>query len=128
MDRLLVNAAITVVANAVALVVGAFALDRFALDVAGFAIALLLFTVVEVVLEPILRSVARDKAPVLVGLSALIATLVSLLVTSIVTDGFEIDGVVTWLLAAVIVWVVAWVAKLLMAKVLFRSLLDGDRS
>lgn len=46
MDRLLVNAGITVLANALALVVGSLLIDGFSLDVAGFAIALLIFTVV----------------------------------------------------------------------------------
>lgn len=126
MDRLLVNAAITVLANAVALVVGALVLDRFGLDVAGFAIALLIFTVVQVLLEPVLRSIAKDRAPVLVGLSALIATFVSLIVTSVVTDGLEISGIGTWFLAAAVVWLIALVAKLFMAKLLFRSLLEDD--
>lgn len=128
MDRLLVNAGITVLANAVALVVGALLIDRFSLDIAGFAIALLIFTVVQVVLEPVLRSVAKDRAPILVGLSALIATLVSLVVTSIVTDGLDIDGVATWAIAAAVVWAIALVAKLIMAKLLFRSLLEGDQT
>lgn len=126
MDRLLVNAAITVLANAVALVVGALVLDRFGLDVAGFAIALLIFTVVQVLLEPVLRSIAKDRAPVLVGLSALVATFVSLIVTSVVTDGLEISGIGTWFLAAAVVWLIALVAKLFMAKLLFRSLLEDD--
>lgn len=126
MDRLLVNAGITVLANALALVVGSLLIDGFSLDVAGFAIALLIFTVVQVLLEPVLRSVAKDRAPLLVGLSALIATLVSLVVTSIVADGLDIDGVLTWVIVAAVVWAIALVAKLIMAKLLFRSLLEGD--
>jgi hypothetical protein len=73
------------------------------------------------------RQVALRNATALLGSSALIATLVSLVVTVIVSDGLRISGAVTWVLATVLVWVIALVTRLLLPVVIFKRLLSGAR-
>jgi len=117
-----------VIASAIALVVGALVLDDMALDVDGFVIALLVFTAVGVLAEPLLRQTAFRSSPALLGSSALVATLVSLVVTVIVTDGLRISGATTWVLATVLVWIVALVARLLLPFLIFKRVLAEARS
>lgn len=118
MKRLLTLILGTVVGNAVALVVADVGLRKVSLAIGGFLSALVVYTIVSLVMEPIIRSLAKDRAPAIVGLSALIAALVSLVVTVTVSDGLRIGGSLTWLLAALIVWIVSAVLRFVIVKAL----------
>ena len=102
MVRLAASAFIAVLGNAVALIVTSLILDDVALDAAGFFIALAVYTVAVLLMQPLVRQVALKNAPALLGSSALVATLVSLIVTVILTDGLRITGAVTWVMATVL--------------------------
>lgn len=123
MVRLLASTTLTLLANALALIVGAVVLPGMGLDVAGFLIAVVLFTLTAILIEPFLRQLALSKAPAILGSSALIATLVSLVVTAIVSDSLRISGATNWVLATVLVWGVALAARLLLPLVLFKRVL-----
>jgi uncharacterized membrane protein YvlD (DUF360 family) len=123
MIRLVATAVVSLLADAIALVVAAQVLDDMSLDAAGFTIALVLFAVTGLLVEPLLRQIAVRNAPALLGSSALVATLVSLVVTALVTDGLQISGAVTWVLATVLVWAVALAARLLLPLVIFKKIL-----
>jgi uncharacterized membrane protein YvlD (DUF360 family) len=123
MIRLVATAVVSLLADAIALIVAAQVLDDMSLDAAGFTIALVLFAVTGLLVEPLLRQIAVRNAPALLGSSALVATLVSLVVTALVTDGLQISGAVTWVLATVLVWAVALAARLLLPLVIFKKIL-----
>jgi putative membrane protein len=128
MLRLLATATLALIGNAVALIVASLVLEDFSLDAEGFVIALLVFTGVGVLIEPLIRQTAMRSAPALLGSTALIATLVGLVVTAIVSDGLQIDGAATWALATVLVWAVALAARLLLPLVLFKKVLAEARN
>ncbi len=123
MVRLAASATIAVLANAVALIATALILDDVALDAGGFIIALAVFTVTDMLVQPLIRQTAMKNAPALLGSSALIATLVSLIVTVVLDDGLRITGTVTWVLATVMIWAVSLAAQLLLPLVLFKKVL-----
>jgi uncharacterized membrane protein YvlD (DUF360 family) len=108
--RLLVRLAISLVANAVGLIVAASVLDGMEIDVTSFIVAVAIFTVCIALLQPFLMSMLRQRGPSVIGGVALFATLASLIITDLVSDGFSIDGIGNWLAAAVIVWVVSLLA------------------
>ena len=114
MIRFLVRTLIALVANAVGLIVAAIVLDDVHLNAASFVVAVVIFTAVFVLLQPFLAVQLRRMGPGMLGTVSLIATLVSLIVTDLLTDGLSISGVLTWILAALIVWLVALVATLLL--------------
>lgn len=128
MIRLAATAVLALIANAAALVVAAWILPDFSLDAVSLVVAVLIFTGVAVLIEPLLRQIALKNTPALLGSSALIATLVSLIVTALVSDGLDISGLTTWVLATVIVWAVALVARLVLPLVLFKNVLSEQRS
>lgn len=128
MIRLVATAVIALLANAIALVVGAQLLEDMSLDGMGFVIAALIYTGVAVLAEPLIRQMALKNVPALLGSSALVATLVSLVVTSILSDGLQISGGTTWVLATVVVWAVALGARLLLPLVIFKKALANARS
>ncbi|MGH9210051.1 MAG: phage holin family protein [Acidimicrobiales bacterium] len=118
--RLLLTAVIYLVANAAGLLVAAAVLEDMSVGGAAFVTAVVIFTVVEVVAQPLITQVAIKKANALVGSSALIATLVGLVITAWQSDGLTIDGALTWVLATVIVWAAALIAALVLPVVLLK--------
>lgn len=128
--RLAASAAVNLMANALAILVAAVLLPDMALGIGGFVIAVVLFTVVAVVVEPLVRQIAIKNAPAILGSSALIATLISLILTSWISsrlldgdDGLRIRGLLTWVLATVIVWLIALIGRLTLPLVIFKKIL-----
>jgi len=126
--RLLISAGIRLLANGIGLLVAAWVLDGMTIDAASFVIALLIFTVAEVVLEPLLRQVAMKSAQALMGSIALIITYVGLLVTDLFSDGLQITGLSTWVLATIIVWLAALLAELLLPLILVKRTAEDRKS
>jgi putative membrane protein len=125
--RLLVRLLIAFVANAIGLIVAAVVLDGMTLNVTGFVVSVVIFTIVFALLQPFLVSVLRrGPGPVLGGV-ALIATLVSLIVTTLLTDGLSISGVGTWIAATVIVWLGAVLAAFILPFLGLKRFLDERR-
>ena len=128
MIRLLVRTLIAVAANAIGLIVAAIVLDGVHLNFASFVVAVVIFTVVFAVLQPFLAVQLRRLGNGAIGATALIATLVSLLLTDLLSDGLEIDGVGTWIAAAVIVRLAALVAAFVLPFLGLKRFLETRRA
>jgi putative membrane protein len=126
--RLLVRTLIALAANAVGLIVAALVLDDVQLDATSFVVAVVIFTVVFALLQPFLAVQFRRMGSGVIGAVALIATLVSLIVTDLLTDGLSISGMTTWILAALIVWLAALVAALLLPFLGLKKYLEERRT
>jgi putative membrane protein len=126
--RLIVRTAVALAANAVGLIVAASVLEDMEFDAAGFIVAVVVFTVVFALLQPFLAVQLRRYGAAVLGAVALIATLISLIVTALATDGLSIDGVGTWLAAAVIVWLAALVAAFVLPFLGLKKYLEDNRS
>lgn len=127
MIRLIVRTIVALAANAVGLLVAAAVLDDMHLDAGGFVVAVVIFTIVFALLQPFLVVQLRRAGPAALGGVALIATLISLIITDLVSDGFSIDGAVTWLLAAVIVWAAALIAAFVLPFLGLKRFLEERR-
>ena len=128
MIRFLVRTLVAVAANAIGLIVAAIVLDGVHLNFASFVVAVVIFTIVFAVLQPFLAVQLRRLGNGAIGATALIATLVSLLLTDLLSDGLEIDGVGTWIAAAVIVWLAALVAAFVLPFLGLKKYLDERRA
>ena len=127
MIRLIVRTIVALAANAVGLIVAAAVLDDMELDVGGFVLALVIFTVAFALLQPFLAVQLRRAGSAALGGVALVATLASLIITDFLSDGFSIDGGVTWLLAAVIVWAAAVLAAFILPFLGLKRFLEERR-
>ena len=123
MVRTLIKIALTIAGNAIGLFVASLLLDGVHLDVGGFLIALIIFTVAEVLIEPIIEKLFTQHAEKLRVLTALVTTFLALLVTDVISDGLDIEGAGTWILATVIVWL----GTLLAGVILVRLFLEDRR-
>jgi len=114
MIRALISGLIKLLANTVGLIVAGVVLSGVSLSGVSFIVAVVLFTAIEVVAEPLLRQISERSAPALAGGVALISTFIGLVLTTVLTNGLRISGAGTWLLATLIVWVAALVAGLIL--------------
>lgn len=128
MLRLLVRTAIALVANAVGLLIAAALLEGVQLDVGGFAVAVVVFTVVYALIQPFLGVQLRRLGSSALGGVSLLASLVGLIVTDLVSDGLSIDGIGAWLGAAVIVWAGALLAAFVLPFLGLRKYLEERRT
>lgn len=124
MLRLLALLILALLANAIGLIVCSLFLDNFTIDGAAFVFAVLIFTAATVILDPLITRVAITNVPALRGGIALVTTLVGLIITSLLTDGIQITGISTWVLATLIVWMFSLIATLVLPLVIFKKTLQ----
>jgi putative membrane protein len=114
MIAFLVRTGVMLLANAIGLWVASLVLSGFSISLDSFIMAVVIFTVVLALMTPFMASQLRKHQSSAIGGVALIATLISLLITDLISDGLTVDGVATWLLAAVIVWAASLIAAFLL--------------
>ncbi len=125
--RFLLNLLAQIALAAVALVVIHFALPGVTLHLAGFVIALVVFTIAYAILRPLVRKLAQRYAEPLTGGVGLIATLLALWIATLFKGGIVISGVQAWLLAPAIVWIITALGGWIVGKfVIDRSLEKRD--
>ncbi len=124
MVRFFASTVITLLANALGLLIAALLLDGFHVQTVGFVVSVLFFTVVEILFEPFIVKMALRYLPALRGGIALVSTLVGLLLTSIFTDGLKIDGLSTWVMAPLVIWLSVLLAGILLPLVIFKKTLQ----
>jgi hypothetical protein len=127
MMRLIATAVVALLANAIGLIGGAALLDDMSLGVSGFLIAVVVYTIADVLFSPLIRQTSETRAPFLIGSTSLVSTLIALIITALVSDSLKIDGIVGWVIATVLVWAIALVARLLLPTVIFRRTLARRR-
>ena len=124
MVRALLWGVIHLLSNTVGLLVAWAVLSGVHLDASGFVVAVLIFTVVETLAEPLLRQMAFNSARALQGSVALLTTFVGLILTDVLTKGLSISGVSTWIFATLIVWITTLLAELVLPLFVLRRALD----
>ena len=127
MIRFLISTGLHLLGNAIGLIVAALFLDDMSLDGVAFVIALLIFTAVEVLAQPLIRKFAVKHAEPMLGGVALVTTFVGLVITDVFSDGLQIEGAWTWVLATIIVWLVAMVAAIILPAIFLKNAAENRR-
>lgn len=130
MIRSLVRTLIVLIGNAVGLIVASLVLDGFSIDVTGFIVSLIIFTIAVALMTPFLESTMRrnQSTSAALGGVALISTFVALLITDLLSDGVSVSGVGTWIAATVIVWLGSLIAVFVLPFFGLRKYLDERRA
>ncbi len=128
MIRFLVNAAVYMAAAAIGLIVADVSLDGLTIEYpVGLVTATLLFGVTQAIISPFFEKVTQKNASMLAGAVGLISAFFALFVTVAVSDSVSIDGVSTWLLAALVIWLVSLVAGLLLTLAVGKRFVEQVR-
>jgi putative membrane protein len=100
----LIRVACAAAANAITIAIAAAVLDRFEINAVPYIVAVAIFTAAVILIKPIAENLAGDYASGATWLAGLVATYIALLLADILSDGIEIEGFGTWILATLIVW------------------------
>ncbi len=124
MLRLLASTVLYVLGNAIGLVVASRVLPGFSIDFWSIVIVASIFTLIVVVITPLLIKISLKNVPQMSGGVALVAILVGLIGTSMFSEGLKITGLSTWILAPLIIWIIALIAGLVLPLFLFKKTLE----
>lgn len=128
MVRFLISVGLHLLGNAIGLIVAAAVLDDMSIDGLSIVVAVLIFTAVEVIAQPLIRKIAVKNVEALLGGVALVSTWVGLLLTDIIADGLDIEGSWTWVLATIIVWVCATLAAIILPAIFLKKAVEERRN
>ena len=125
MIRLLIRTGIALLGAAIGFIVAAALLDGMKLNGAAFVIAVVIFTVLTAVLEPLIEKIGDEHLSIISAASSLITTFLALLITELVSDGLSIDGLDTWLFATIIVWLCTALATFILARMFIKNVREN---
>ena len=124
MLRFLAITVLTLLGNALGLIIASWILDGFNLTVVGFTWSrrrTSFFTIAQLILTPFVLSMSLRYLPALRGGIALVTTFVVLWLTTLFTSGVEINGLATWILAPLIIWLVTVLAGVVSPLFIFKK-------
>lgn len=128
MIRFLVNAAVYMAAAAIGLVVADVLLGGLSIVYPfGFVVAALLFGILQAVLTPFFESITEKNASMLTGAVGLLSAFAALLVTVVVSDDITVDGLATWFLAALIIWLASMLAAVILKVTVAKKVIKEVR-
>jgi len=127
MLRFLAITILTLLGNALGLLVASWLVDGFNLTAAGFVWSVMFFTVAQLILTPFVLSMSVRYVPALRGGIALVTVFVVLWLTTLFTEGLTITGVSAWVLAPLIIWLVSVLSGIILPLFLFKKTLQGAK-
>ncbi len=127
MIRFLVRTVILLLAVAIGLLVASLVLTGFSITFTSFIWVVVIFTVVQAILEPFLVKASRKNAPALLGGIGLATVFVALIVTNLLASGMTVSGFSTWVFAALIIWIVTMIATVFLPFLLVRMGIESAR-
>lgn len=125
MMRFIASTTLTLLGNALGMLIATLLLPNFHVHPLGFIVSVVFFTVVELIFEPFIIKLALRYMPALRGGIALVTTLVGLILTVIFTNGLTINGLQTWIIAPLIIWLSVVVAAIVLPMFLFKKTLQA---
>ncbi|UAB88488.1 hypothetical protein I5192_14815 [Ruegeria sp. SCSIO 43209] len=127
MTRRLKSVLALLAGNAIGLLLASLLLSEFAIRPISFIVVVVVFTLVQVIAEPLILKLGEKKAPALKGGIALIVTFVGLLVTDLITSGLTIGGISNLLAATLLVWLGALIGSIVLPIYVFPELRDPKK-
>ncbi len=128
MIRFLVNTAVYMAAAAIGLLIADLVLEGLTVEYpVAFIIAALLFGIIQAVISPFFAKVAEENASMLTGGVGLFSALIALLLTATISDGLAVEGALTWVWAALIIWLGSMIAGFLLKVTVAKRIINEVR-
>lgn len=121
MMRILLRAVVLLGSWAIGLLVAAWIVPGVSVSASGFVVAVVVFSVAQAVLSPLILKLPHEYASMSLGGTGLAFTFVALMVASVFTHGLIISGIGSWLAATVVVWLVTTFAAVLLPALFVRD-------
>lgn len=127
MIRFLISTAIFFASAALGLLVADLILPDLTVDATSYLVAALIFALIQAILSPLIFKMVHKNASAFTGGVGIISTLVALVITDLVVDGFDISGLTTWILAALIVWLAGAIAAFVLPYLFLKRAVGEHR-
>jgi len=124
MIRFLISTAAYLIANAIGLAIAVALLSGFTIDPLSFVVAVVLFSLVQTILGPLITKISFKSFPQLMGGIALVTIFVGLFVTDMIMSGMQIGGIANWLAATLLIWLGSLIASILLPIYVFKQLAE----
>lgn len=125
MRRLLILAAIFCGSSVVGLLVAGWLVPGLAIGIGGLVVAVVVFTLAQSLLTPLVTRLAAKFSPPLVGGAGLISTGIALAIAHSFEGGIMFEGPMAWVLGTLVVWLItalgAWLLPLWLLKKTVRT-------
>lgn len=118
--------ALSIIGNALGLLIASWIVPGFDISIVGFTISVLFFTGAQILFSPLILKLAIKHMPTLRGGIALVTTLVALFLTAMFTDGLQIGSVSAWVISPLIVWITTVLAGVFLPMIMFKKLLSDS--
>jgi uncharacterized membrane protein YvlD (DUF360 family) len=129
MIRFLIRTAIFFAAAFIAIIVADIVLSGFSVaGVWSYVVVALIYGVIQGLMEPFFRQVTRASAPMFTGGVGIITAFVALGITNLISGALTIDGLTTWIAAAVIVWLAGALAAFILPLIFVKNRVQERRS
>jgi uncharacterized membrane protein YvlD (DUF360 family) len=93
----------------------------------SYVVVAITFALIQALLSPMLGQMAQRKASAFMGGIGLISSLASLVITNLLLNSLTIDGLGTWLAAALIVWLFGAIAAFILPFLLVKKVVNERR-
>lgn len=128
MIRFLLSFLVNLITATVGIVLAAWIIPGVNLEFGGVIVAILVFAVAQGVLGPFVFNMARQYASAILGGIGLVTTWLALFIASLFPAGLRIDGITSWVLAALVVWVVTALGGWILGYLLITKRLGARKS
>lgn len=124
MIRFLLVVAANLVTSALALLIAGWILPQWVtLQLGGFLVAVVVFTLAQSILAPFVFNTARKHASALLGGIGLVSTFLALWVATLFHGGIAIQGL-GWVLAPLVIWIVTALGGWILVGVLIKRFIE----
>ncbi|NVO57691.1 hypothetical protein HW561_17985 [Rhodobacteraceae bacterium B1Z28] len=127
MSRRIKSALALLAGNAIGLLLASLLLSGFAIKPISFIVVVIVFTVIQVIAEPLILKIGEKNMPALKGGIALVVTFVGLLATDLITSGLTVGGISNLLAATLLVWLGALIASVVLPIYVFKELREPKK-
>lgn len=125
MIRFLLHTAANLVLSAVALLLSGLILSEWVtLQMGGFFVTVIVFTIAQSILSPFVFNVARQHASALLGGIGLVSTFLALWVATLFEGGIRVTGL-GWVLAPLVIWLVTALGGWIIMGVLLKRYFEN---
>jgi small-conductance mechanosensitive channel len=80
----------------------------------SYVVVALIFGVIQAILSPLVGGVVKKNASAFQGGIGIISVLITLVITASLSSDLTVDGLTTWILAAIIIWLFAAIAAFIL--------------
>ncbi len=121
MENMLTKIAVFFGSSAIGLLVAALSLRGFHMTFLGFIIAAIVFSVAQAIVSPLMSKLMEKYASTLTSMVGLLSAFLALLIAHAVSGGLQIQGVGTWVLATLLVWIIPAIATVILARIFAKN-------